>query len=180
MNHTPFLARRLALGSLAVLASGCVSTGDPYYSDGPGYPTYPRTAEPVIIHSPGVQPVYPAYPAPDWRHSDRERERWERDRRERERWEREQRDRERWARDRDREQREREARERERHERDARERDRERREREARERERREREARERDRRDRERPVRPHPGRCDYDRYNPSTGQCMPSSERMP
>ena len=66
--------------------------------------------------------------------------------------------------------REREARERERHDREARDRDR----------ERREREARERDRRDRERPVRPNPGRCDYDRYNPKTGQCLPSSESMP
>ena len=145
MNHTPFPARWLALGSLALLASGCVSTGEPYYSDGPGYPTrpYPYPSDPVIIHSPGVQPVYPAYPAPDWRQSERERERWER---------------------------EREARERERHDREARDRDR----------ERREREARERDRRDRERPVRPNPGRCDYDRYNPKTGQCLPSSESMP
>lgn len=152
MKHIPPYARWLALGSLALLASGCVSTGEPYYSDGPGYPTrpYPYPSDPVIIHSPGVQPVYPAYPAPDWRQSERERERWERERRDRERWEREQRDRDRWARDREREQRERE------------------------------REARERDRRDRERPVRPNPGRCDYDRYNPKTGQCLPSSESMP
>ena len=140
MKHIPPYARWLALGSLALLASGCVSTGEPYYSDGPGYPTrpYPYPSDPVIIHSPGVQPVYPAYPAPDWRQSERERER--------------------------------EARERERHDREARDRDR----------EHREREARERDRRDRERPVRPNPGRCDYDRYNPKTGQCLPSSESMP
>ena len=174
MKHIPPYARWLALGSLALLASGCVSTGEPYYSDGPGYPTrpYPYPSDPVIIHSPGVQPVYPAYPAPDWRQSERERERWERERRDRERWEREQRDRDRWARDREREQREREreARERERHDREARDRDR----------ERREREARERDRRDRERPVRPQYERCDYDRYNPKTGQCLPSSESMP
>ena len=172
MNHTPSLARWLALGSLALLASGCASTGEPYYSDGPAYPTYPypRTAEPVIIHNPGVQPVYPAYPAPDWRQSERERERWERERRERERWEREQRERERWAHDRDRELREREARERERREREAHDRDRERREWEQRERERRE----------RERPVQPNQGRCAYDHYNPRTGQCLPNSDRLP
>ena len=36
MKHIPPYARWLALGSLALLASGCVSTGEPYYSDGPG------------------------------------------------------------------------------------------------------------------------------------------------
>lgn len=165
MKSSPPIARWLALGSLTLLASGCVTTGDPYYNDGPAYP-YPRPSDPVIIHSPGVQPIYPAYPAADWRHSERERERWERERRERERWEREQRDREHRAHDRDRDQREREARERERREREARDRDR--RERDAR---------REAEQRDRERD---NANRRDYDRYNPRSGQWLPPQERMP
>lgn len=160
MKHLALSARTLVLGSLALLASGCATTEGPYRAGPPGYPyPYPGPSEPIIIHSPGVQPVYPVYPAPDWRQSQRERERWERDR---ERWDRDQR--ERAARERDaraRDQRERDARERLQREQEAR----------------REQEMRERERRERERQ---NANRRDYDRYNPRSGQWMPRSEDMP
>lgn len=158
---TTFPVRAFAAASLALLATGCATTGDPYYEP---YPAYPRGPEPTIIYGPGAYPVYPA-PQPDWRHSDRDR--WERDRRDRERWERErerdkERDRARW----EREQREREAA---------------RREREMREREEARRVQAERERRIREERKAPDGGpRRDYDRYNPSNGRWMPRQEDMP
>lgn len=161
--NTPFFVRTLAAGALALLATGCATTNDPYYDP---YPAYPRGPEPGIIYGPGAYPVYPVEPPPpDWRHSDRER--WERDRRDRERWERErerdkERDRARW----EREQREREAA---------------RREREMREREDARRTQAERERRIREERKAPDGGpRRDYDRYNPSNGRWMPRQEDMP
>jgi len=161
MNTFSLPMRTLLIGGLALLASGCATTGDPYYRESPVYGNpYPNNP-PVIIQGPAAYPTYPAPPTSDWRHNERERERLERERRDRERWERDQRDRQRWEQDRQREAREREAREREA------------REREARERQRREQDA-------RRPPARPNTGRCDYDRYNPRTGQCMPRSEDMP
>ena len=156
MKHT-FIARTLAASTLALLVTGCATSGGPYYEPSP-YPAYPRGPEPGVIYGPGVYPVYPAAPPPDWRHADRdrlERERWERERdkdRDRARWEREQRDRE--AARREREMRERE---------DAR------------------RQQAERERRIREERKAPDGGpRRDYDRYNPSNGRWMPRQEDMP
>lgn len=154
--NTSFLVRAFAAGALALVATGCATTNDPYYDP---YPAYPRGPEPGIIYGPGVYPVYPA-PQPDWRHSDR-------DRRDRERWERErerdkERDRARW----EREQREREAA---------------RREREIREREDARRVQAERERRIREERKNPDGSpRRDYDRYNPSNGRWLPSGDNLP
>lgn len=176
--------RILALGALALLASGCATTDSPYYEARP----YPRQ-EPGIIYTPGAYPVYPVAPPPvEWRRTDRDR--WERENRIYER------DRDRWERERDRDQnarREREQREQNaRRDRDARERemrDREqreqniRRDREAREREMRDREAARRQQADRDRNNRTAPNggpRRDYDRYNPKTGQWLPRQEDMP
>ena len=159
---TTLLARTLAASTLALLATGCATSGGPYYDPSP-YPAYPRGPEPGVIYGPGAYPVYPAAPPPDWRHADRER--WERDRLERERWERErdkERDRARW----EREQRDREAA---------------RREREMREREDARRQQAERERRIRDERKAPDGGpRRDYDRYNPSNGRWMPRQEDMP
>ncbi len=164
-----FFTRPLALGSLALLVTGCVSTGDPYYN---GPPPYHRGYEPGVMYPPGAYPVYPVAPPPaEWRRTDRER--WERENRiyerDRERWERE-RDRARWEREREREQNAR--REREQREQNTR------RDREAREREEARREQAERDRRNR---TAPDGGpRRDYDRYNPRSGQWLPRQEDMP
>ncbi|MCO5111121.1 MAG: hypothetical protein R3E55_11370 [Burkholderiaceae bacterium] len=164
--------RILALGALALLASGCATTDSPYYEARP----YPRQ-EPGIIYTPGAYPVYPVAPPPaEWRRTDRDR--WERENRiyerDRERWEKE-RDRARWERERDREQNAR--RERDQREQNAR-RDREAREREMRDREEARRQQAERDRRNR---TAPDGGpRRDYDRYNPKTGQWLPRQEDMP
>lgn len=165
--HTSFLVRTLAASALALLATGCATTSDPYYDP---YPAYPRGPEPGIIYGPGAYPVYPVAPPPDWRHADRER--WERDRRERERWERE-----RWERERERDK----ERDRARWEREQREREAARREREMREREEARRVQAERERRIREERKAPDGGpRRDYDRYNPSNGRWMPRQEDMP
>src|SRR3990167_3642364 len=93
-----FLTRTLALGTLALLATGCVSTGDPYYNEPP---PYHRGYEPGVIYPQGAYPVYPVAPPPaEWRRTNRER--WEREQRiyqrDRDRWERE-RDRTRWERE---------------------------------------------------------------------------------
>ena len=161
--------RTLALGAVALLVTGCVSTGDPYYN---APPPYQRGYEPGVMYPPGAYPVYPVAPPPtQWRNTDRER--WERENRiyerDRERWERE-RDRTRWERERDRDQNAR--REREQREQNAR------RDRDAREREQARREEAERDRRNR---TAPDGGpRRDYDRYNPRTGQWLPRQEDTP
>jgi hypothetical protein len=169
-----FLTRTLALGTLALLATGCVSTGDPYYNDPP---PYHRGYEPGVMYPPGAYPVYPVAPPPtQWRHTDRER--WERENRIYER------DRDRWQREHDRTRVERERerdlnarRERELREQNAR-RDRDAGVREMREREEARRQQAERERRNR---TAPDGGpRRDYDRYNPSTGQWLPKSEDLP
>ncbi len=60
--------RILALGALALLASGCATTDSPYYEARP----YPRQ-EPGIIYTPGAYPVYPVAPPPvEWRRTDRD------------------------------------------------------------------------------------------------------------
>lgn len=162
-----FLTRTLALGTLALLATGCVSTGDPYYNDPP---PYHRGYEPGVMYPPGAYPVYPVAPPPtQWRHTDRER--WERENRIYER------DRTRWERDRERDREQNARRERDQREQNAR-RDRDAREREMREREEARRQQIERERRNR---TAPDGGpRRDYDRYNPSTGQWLPKSEDLP
>ena len=162
-----FLTRTLALGTLALLATGCVSTGDPYYNDPP---PYHRGYEPGVMYPPGAYPVYPVAPPPtQWRHTDRER--WERENRIYER------DRARWERDRERDREQNARRERDQREQNAR-RDRDAREREMREREEARRQQIERERRNR---TAPDGGpRRDYDRYNPSTGQWLPKSEDLP
>lgn len=169
-----FLTRTLALGAVALLATGCVSTGDPYYNEPP---PYYRGYESGVMYPPGAYPVYPVAPPPaQWRHTDRER--WERENRIYER------DRDRWQRghDRTRVERERERdlnarRERELREQNAR-RDRDAGVREMREREEARRLQAERERRNR---TAPDGGpRRDYDRYNPSTGQWLPKSEDLP
>ncbi len=169
-----FLTRTLALGALALLATGCVSTGDPYYNDPP---PYYRGYESGVMYPPGAYPVYPVAPPPaQWRHTDRER--WERENRIYER------DRDRWQREHDRTRVERERerdlnarRERELREQNAR-RDRDAGVREMREREEARRLQAERERRNR---TAPDGGpRRDYDRYNPSTGQWLPKSEDLP
>jgi hypothetical protein len=166
-----FLSRTLALSALALLATGCVSTGDPYYEPAP----YHRGYEPGVIYPSGAYPVYPVAPPPaEWRRSDRDR--WERENRiyerDRERWEKE-RDRARWERERE----QNAARDRERREQNARH-DREAREREIREREEARRQQAESDRRNRLGPD-GNPRR-DYDRYNPRSGQWLPRQEDMP
>ncbi|HCE30252.1 MAG TPA: hypothetical protein DET46_17635 [Comamonadaceae bacterium] len=169
-----FLTRTLALGAVALLATGCVSTGDPYYNDPP---PYYRGYESGVMYPPGAYPVYPVAPPPaQWRHTDRER--WERENRIYER------DRDRWQREHDRTRVERERerdlnarRERELREQNAR-RDRDAGVREMREREEARRLQAERERRNR---TAPDGGpRRDYDRYNPSTGQWLPKSEDLP
>ncbi|HAU58392.1 MAG TPA: hypothetical protein DCW87_13110 [Comamonadaceae bacterium] len=169
-----FLTRTLALGALALLATGCVSTGDPYYNEPP---PYYRGYESGVMYPPGAYPVYPVAPPPaQWRHTDRER--WERENRIYER------DRDRWQREHDRTRVERERerdlnarRERELREQNAR-RDRDAGVREMREREEARRLQAERERRNR---TAPDGGpRRDYDRYNPSTGQWLPKSEDLP
>lgn len=161
--NSSHLVRTLAAVAVALLATGCATTGDPYYYDAQPYPTYPRGPEPNIIYGPAPYTVYPAAPPPDWRHSDRER--WERDRRDRERWERE--------RDRDHD--------RARLEREQREREAARRERDIREREDARRVQAERERRIREERRAPDGSpRRDYDRYNPSNGRWLPSSDNLP
>jgi len=70
-----FLTRTLALGAVALLATGCVSTGDPYYNEPP---PYYRGYESGVMYPPGAYPVYPVAPPPaQWRHTDRDR--WERE-----------------------------------------------------------------------------------------------------
>ena len=169
-----FLTRTLALGALALLATGCVSTGDPYYNDPP---PYYRGYESGVMYPPGAYPVYPVAPPPaQWRHTDRER--WERENRIYER------DRDRWQREHDRTRVERERerdlnarRERELREQNAR-RDRDAGVREMREREEARRLQAERERRNR---TAPDGGpRRDYDRYNPSTGQWLPKANDLP
>ncbi|MBA4114596.1 MAG: hypothetical protein C0492_14840 [Verminephrobacter sp.] len=169
-----FLTRTLALGAVALLATGCVSTGDPYYNEPP---PYYRGYESGVMYPPGAYPVYPVAPPPaQWRHTDRER--WERENRIYER------DRDRWQREHDRTRVERERerdlnarRERELREQNAR-RDRDAGVREMREREEARRLQAERERRNR---TAPDGGpRRDYDRYNPSTGQWLPKSEDLP
>ena len=162
-----FLTRTLALGAVALLATGCVSTGDPYYNEPP---PYYRGYESGVMYPPGAYPVYPVAPPPaQWRHTDRER--WERENRIYER------DRTRWERDREREREQNARRERDQREQNAR-RDRDAREREMREREEARRQQIERERRNR---TAPDGGpRRDYDRYNPSTGQWLPKSEDLP
>lgn len=169
-----FLTRTLALGAVALLATGCVSTGDPYYNEPP---PYYRGYESGVMYPPGAYPVYPVAPPPaQWRHTDRER--WERESRIYER------DRDRWQREHDRTRVERERerdlnarRERELREQNAR-RDRDAGVREMREREEARRLQAERERRNR---TAPDGGpRRDYDRYNPSTGQWLPKSEDLP
>lgn len=169
-----FLTHTLALGALALLATGCVSTGDPYYNEPP---PYHRGYEPGVMYPPGAYPVYPVAPPPaQWRHTDRDR--WERENRiyerDRERWQREQ---ERARLDREREREQNARRDREIREQNAR-RDRDAREREMREREEARRQQAERERRNRTAPD--GSPRRDYDRYNPKTGQWLPSADSLP
>ena len=167
------LQRTLAWSAVALLATGCVSTGDPYYDP----PPYHRGYESGVMYPSGVYPVYPVAPPPaEWRRTDRDR--WERENRiyerERERWEKE-RERARLEREREREQAAR-------HERELREQNA-RRDREARAREIREREEARRQQAERERKNRTAPDggpRRDYDRYNPKTGQWMPKADDLP
>lgn len=56
-----FLTRTLALGAVALLATGCVSTGDPYYNEPP---PYYRGYESGVMYPPGAYPVYPVAPPP--------------------------------------------------------------------------------------------------------------------
>ena len=171
-----FLTRTLALGAVALLATGCVSTGDPYYNEPP---PYYRGYESGVMYPPGAYPVYPVAPPPaQWRHTDRER--WERENRiyerDRDRWQREH-NRTRVERERERERDLNARRERELREQNAR-RDRDAGVREMREREEARRLQAERERRNR---TAPDGGpRRDYDRYNPSTGQWLPKSEDLP
>ncbi|MDY0107383.1 MAG: hypothetical protein RBS27_11975 [Giesbergeria sp.] len=168
------LQRTLAWGAVALLATGCVSTGDPYYNDPP---PYYRGYESGVMYPPGAYPVYPVAPPPaEWRRTDRDR--WERENRiyerDRERWERE---RERTRLDREREREQNARREREMREQNAR-RDRDLRNREIREREEARRQQAERERNNR---TAPDGGpRRDYDRYNPSTGQWLPKANDLP
>lgn len=168
------LQRTLAWGAMALLATGCVSTGDPYYNDPP---PYYRGYESGVMYPPGAYPVYPVAPPPvEWRRTDRDR--WERENRiyerDRDRWQREH-DRNRIDREREREQnarREREMREQNAlHDRDLR-------NRELRDREEARRQQAERERKNR---TAPDGGpRRDYDRYNPSTGQWLPKANDLP
>ena len=169
-----FLTHTLALGAVALLAAGCVSTGDPYYNEPP---PYHRGYEPGVMYPPGAYPVYPVAPPPaQWRHTDRDR--WERENRIYER------DRERWQREHDRTRVERERerdlnarRERELREQNAR-RDRDAGVREMREREEARRLQAERERRNR---TAPDGGpRRDYDRSVPGDGRGLYRGEDRP